>query len=150
MDEFRDCLEECLLSDVGFAGPLFTWCNNQRGDDRILARLDRCLLCARDNDFSAKVRHLPRISSDHAPLLVEFYQDNAFGAKPFKFLDVWLQDPNCISVIRSSWEQDVEDGGDFSFRWFRKLKRLKEVLREWSKTSFGDIFSKKSSDDSRQ
>ena len=142
MDEFRECIDGCSLTDVGFAGPEFTWCNNQRGEDRILARLDRCLLFAHNSDVSARVHHLPRIASDHVPLLVDFYQNDGCGAKPFKFLDVWLQDSNCLSIIRNSWVQPVEDGGDFSFRWFLKLKRLKVVLREWSKASFGDIFSK--------
>ena len=36
----------------------------------------------------------------------------------------------------------MDDGGDFSFRWFLKMRRLKEVLRGWSKSSFGDIFAK--------
>ena len=88
---FEHTLVRCLLLDVGFAGPLFTWCNNQHGGGRIFACLDRCLLCVRGSDFNAKVRHLSHISSDHAPLLVDFYQDNAFGAKSFKFIDVWLQ-----------------------------------------------------------
>ena len=76
MEEFRDYIDGCSLTDVGFAGPKFTWCNNQRGEDRILARLDRCLLSARSSDVNARFHHLPRIASDHAPLLVDFYQND--------------------------------------------------------------------------
>ena len=44
MNEFRDCLSSCMLDDASYIGSPFTWCNNQIGEDRILARLDRCLV----------------------------------------------------------------------------------------------------------
>ena len=72
MDEFLDCLESCMLYDVRFVGSTYTWCNNQLGDDHILARLDQCLFYASDSDINVKVLHLPQVCSDHAPLLVEF------------------------------------------------------------------------------
>ena len=31
MDEFRECIDGCSLTDVGFAGPVFMWSNNQSG-----------------------------------------------------------------------------------------------------------------------
>ena len=102
MEDFRECIESCTLTDIGFVGSKFTWCNNQRGEARILACLDRCLFCSRNSDVNARVRHLPRVASDHAPLLVDFYQNDRGGAKPFKFLDVWLQDASCLSIVRGS------------------------------------------------
>ncbi|XP_020701905.1 uncharacterized protein LOC110113605, partial [Dendrobium catenatum] len=42
--EMVDFLNVNDLHDVGFVGPRFTWCNNKLGGDRILERLDRCLL----------------------------------------------------------------------------------------------------------
>ena len=86
MEDFRECIESCTLTDVGFAGPEFTWCNNQQGEARILACLDICLFCARNSDVNAKIRHLPRVASDHAPLLVDFYQNNRGVLNPLNFL----------------------------------------------------------------
>ena len=69
--EFKDCMSECMLSDVGFIGSLFTWCNNQHGDDKILSRLDRCLINDQWQEFQVSVNHLARVNSDHAPLLLK-------------------------------------------------------------------------------
>lgn len=43
MQEFSECLVSASLSDLGFEGPRFTWCNEQRGARKILQRLDRIL-----------------------------------------------------------------------------------------------------------
>lgn len=45
--EFQD-LEACIranaLSEVRTIGGYYTWCNNQEGDDRIVSKIDRCLV----------------------------------------------------------------------------------------------------------
>ena len=79
---------------------------------------------------------------DHAPLLLYISKPDVDGPWPFKFLDVWLEDGGCLSVIKNSWVAPVCDEGDMSFRWFLKLKRLKGDLRDWNRNHFGDIFEK--------
>lgn len=41
MEEFRWAVEECGLSDLGFMGNKFTWCNNRHGKAFTKKRLDR-------------------------------------------------------------------------------------------------------------
>ena len=41
MDEFRDCLEDCGLADMGFSGYPFTWDNKRDGSENIQVGLDR-------------------------------------------------------------------------------------------------------------
>jgi len=36
-------LEDCNLSDLGFSGPKYTWCNGKYGDDFSRERLDRAV-----------------------------------------------------------------------------------------------------------
>jgi hypothetical protein len=43
MKAFRDVLQDCSLSDLGFQGSLFTWTNGREGDDFIKERLDRAV-----------------------------------------------------------------------------------------------------------
>ena len=41
MEIFNQVLEECRLSDLGFFGPKFTWCNLREGNELVHERLDR-------------------------------------------------------------------------------------------------------------
>lgn len=40
IEGFRRCLYRCGLTDLGFVGPRFTWCNGREGEQRTLVRLD--------------------------------------------------------------------------------------------------------------
>ncbi|OVA20440.1 Reverse transcriptase zinc-binding domain [Macleaya cordata] len=57
---------------MGFSGPAYTWCNKRALHSHIRERLDRVLAtpswCLTFKD--AHVTHLPRLSSDHAPILL--------------------------------------------------------------------------------
>lgn len=59
MEGFRDCLSDCGLIDLGFAGQQFIWCNGRIGEQRTLVRLDR--IVANENWLTlfpeAKVYH---------------------------------------------------------------------------------------------
>ncbi|XP_071688099.1 uncharacterized protein [Rutidosis leptorrhynchoides] len=80
---------------------------------------------------------LNRGRSDHCPITL---QDNNvdFGPKPFKIFDVRLENKDIEALIAESWNKNV--GGtrlDYIFR--NKLKNVKEALRKWSKTQYGDV-----------
>jgi hypothetical protein len=40
MEQFRNVLKDCGLSDLGFLGPKFTWTNGQQGGNYMQERLD--------------------------------------------------------------------------------------------------------------
>ncbi|XP_059284932.1 uncharacterized protein LOC132038261 [Lycium ferocissimum] len=42
--DFSSCMDNCELTDIGFMGPNFTWCNNRRLVKRIWKRLDRVFI----------------------------------------------------------------------------------------------------------
>ncbi|KAL7211712.1 hypothetical protein ACSBR2_014549 [Camellia fascicularis] len=69
---FKNCLDHCGLIDMGFSGPHFTWNNRRQVGNFISERLDRCLCNGAwaqlfpDN----KVQHLPKLHSDHCPILL--------------------------------------------------------------------------------
>ncbi|GLT94943.1 hypothetical protein SLE2022_126540 [Rubroshorea leprosula] len=54
----------------------------------------------------AKVRLLPPLSSDHSPLWITLdshYKRRNRCRRRFRFEDMWLQDPRCTEIIKSSW-----------------------------------------------
>ena len=73
MMAFRNCLDNCGLMDLGFHGPRFTWTNKspvwqtniKERLDRRVANTEWTLLCP-----SAEIHHLPRVKSDHCPILL--------------------------------------------------------------------------------
>ncbi|XP_070003117.1 uncharacterized protein LOC142165818 [Nicotiana tabacum] len=75
--DFLNCLEECELTDVGFTGNIFTWCNGSRRTRRISKILDRC---SNNNDKVIKY---------------------------FKFLNCWTQQPEFMELVKDSWAQEV-------------------------------------------
>jgi hypothetical protein len=73
MDQFREALEDCRLSDLGFVGPKFTW-NNCRGAgifikerlDRAVANREWCMLYQR-----IEVKVMAARSSITSPFMYE-------------------------------------------------------------------------------
>ena len=63
--KFGSWVQDCNMNDMGFVGSRFTW---KRG--MVQERLDR-FLCNdvwQGKNFSYKIVHLPRVSSDHCPI----------------------------------------------------------------------------------
>ncbi|CAL1395624.1 unnamed protein product [Linum trigynum] len=63
--EFKSCVDDCVLMDVAFFGPKFTW---QRGNLR--ERLDRALCNGHwfHRFPETHTTHLPKLKSDHHPI----------------------------------------------------------------------------------
>ncbi|XP_061347120.1 uncharacterized protein LOC133292701 [Gastrolobium bilobum] len=106
VQEFSSCLSDCNLSDLGFAGPNFTW---KRG--RLQERLDRVV---GNNSWilnypNRSVHHLLFNGTDHRPILLkdETQVYGAGGSKPFRFLAAWLTDDGFGEVVDSCWKQNL-------------------------------------------
>ena len=74
MDRFREVLEECSLTDLGFVGDPFTWRNDSHmSENYIKERLDRAVAdeawCGRFPGFRV-INGDPR-HSDHRPIIVK-------------------------------------------------------------------------------
>ncbi|OVA15798.1 hypothetical protein BVC80_1825g35 [Macleaya cordata] len=127
------------LKDPGFSGPSFIWSNKQQEENLILERIDRVFINSNwENLFaSTRVMHLPRISSDHSPILVCFKADESNLPKPFHFLSAWTKDPSCKDIIATSWNQIFR--GSNAYKLKKKLNHTKHNLKRWNSTSFGNI-----------
>ncbi|KAH1121487.1 hypothetical protein J1N35_004647 [Gossypium stocksii] len=81
---FGEFMDKVPMHDPGFQRPLFTWhrgnlserLNRVVGSDAWMEAFSNCL-----------ITHLPKIKSDHRPLLLKFYYDSSCAPnRPFRFL----------------------------------------------------------------
>ncbi|XP_020679250.1 uncharacterized protein LOC110097298 [Dendrobium catenatum] len=95
------------LHELGFVGHRLTWSNNKKGVDRIMERLDRMLVNSISVNYNQHlvVKHLPRIASDHCPLLLKISDFSSRGMKSLKFEDVWTSYPASYAVMEKAWKR---------------------------------------------
>ncbi|KAL4290587.1 hypothetical protein GQ457_14G001500 [Hibiscus cannabinus] len=97
--QFCDFLFDSDLLDMGFVGPVFTW-----GRGGLFQRLDRCLCNHAWYEWAlnSTVTHLPKLGSDHRPLLVSFDEClGTRGERPFRWLAAWQDHQDFQRFFRS-------------------------------------------------
>ncbi|KAH0684689.1 hypothetical protein KY289_022441 [Solanum tuberosum] len=136
---FTSCLEDCDLQDGGFLGAMFTWSDNRDPLNTIWKRLDRFAYNSHwfDKFRETSVSHLSRTCSDHAPLLIKCVHENANFVKYFRFLNIWIEHEDYMSVVQDAWNRDQE--GNSLQILHQKLKIVSKAL-SWSRTAFGDFY----------
>ncbi|KAI3450940.1 hypothetical protein Pfo_007605 [Paulownia fortunei] len=135
LNDFADMISDCGLIDAGYVGNCYTWTNH-----RVWKRLDRMLYSEHwlDPFHNTKVSHLPRIWSDHAPLLATLSFQLDKTPSPFRFMNMWTRHQSFLEVVRNSWQNSTGMAGMINLQ--QKLYRTKQLLRWWNKNVFGDIF----------
>ncbi|WMV41202.1 hypothetical protein MTR67_034587 [Solanum verrucosum] len=112
--EFVGVIEACGLTDIGYTGLPFTWCNQRDVEARVWKRLDKAMV----NDKWANESHI----------------------KYFKFLHFWVENGTFMKAVQQCWEKEVS--GNPMWRLHQKIKRVSTTLSNWSKQEYGDIFAK--------
>ncbi|XP_028059521.1 uncharacterized protein LOC114263216 [Camellia sinensis] len=136
MQDFNNFVDLLELMDLPMLGRKFTWCNSVDSDR--WSRIDRFLLDPLwVETFSLKLWGLPRLVSDHYPLLLTEDEKN-WGPKPFRFLNAWTLHPSFLSVVQKSW-LDAQVQGWVGFRVKVKLCSLKAELKRWNSEVFGCV-----------
>ncbi|KAK6119759.1 hypothetical protein DH2020_046500 [Rehmannia glutinosa] len=135
---FFDMIASCSLLDLGFDGAhAHTWVRNG-----LQERLDRLLVSTDWGEVLPKsiVSHLPRIHSDHAPLLLKASSIVHRVPSAFRFQNIWLRHPSFFDTIKQAWDGPTGASGmnNLSF----KLIRVKQKLQWWNKNIFGNVFAK--------
>lgn len=129
---FSEFIAANNLLYVNYVGSPFTWCNNQLGLARRWARLDCCLVnmwWANSID-SCVIKHLPRLHSDHSPLLLSIYPRNSFVKKRiFRFDNFWLEHVGCHEAVRKAWNFLPHSNPMQAFSHL--ISRTRHLLLEW-------------------
>ncbi|KAL4299224.1 hypothetical protein AHAS_Ahas17G0079500 [Arachis hypogaea] len=99
-NRFISCMRNCNLNSLDFSGPPYTW---QRGKvkrrlDRFICNINFCSLFPTEG-----VRHLPKLKSDHLPLLLDFNISTVQGGeRPFRLLAPWLIHEDYNNLVAQS------------------------------------------------
>lgn len=134
---FNNMIYACGLMDLAFYGPAFIWCNRRKGLRKVQERLDRVLA---DPNWrllypEAALIHLPRVHSDHCPILLKLepglYADRS--KRPFRFQAMWLSEHGFDDMMGKLFH-------DLDGTFVEKEEKLALALLEWNKSEFGNIF----------
>ncbi|XP_057803424.1 uncharacterized protein LOC131018732 [Salvia miltiorrhiza] len=138
--DFCNFIDETDFIESHSTGVHMTWSGRRFLPRHIESRLDRALFFS---DFATSwteinTHVLPRITSNHSPLIFQCSSDIPLGRRSFKFLKMWLLHPGFHEVVANSWNIDMETRCPI-YRVMSKLRRLRGELRTWNKDVFGHV-----------
>ena len=140
MDGFRNVVDFCGFSDLGYCGIDFTWSNMQEDEYRIQLRLDRALATPKwiEKFEGMRVYHLVDSTSDHCALLLTASPPQRSSyAKRFHFEALWTKNEACREVIESSWGMEVDLSTLEGI--MENLKLCASELSNWSSSVYDNI-----------
>ncbi|XP_061348947.1 uncharacterized protein LOC133294307 [Gastrolobium bilobum] len=89
-----------------------------------------------DLEGIGQVQVLPRINSDHNPILITLEPSKVDGVeRPFRFHSFWLDHQFFNNFIKENWRQDQ--------RTVDSLRDFTPLIKQWNKDVFGNIHHKK-------
>ena len=138
--DFQAMSTSCDLFHLPTKGMPFTW-TNKRGVGRLVEmRLDRCLINMSWIDVwcNSDCTTLTRTSSDYCPLLVCFSKLVVSRPCPFRFQRMWIDHPGFMNLVANVWKE-FQFFGHPMYVLASKLRALKQELRNWNKSIFGDV-----------
>ncbi|KAL0438765.1 UNVERIFIED_CONTAM: hypothetical protein Slati_2359500 [Sesamum latifolium] len=144
IEEFRACLAECQLVDLGYLVPKFTWCNQRDAPNTIRVRLDRtCATLGWQAMFpQCRVSTDVARGSDHSPLIInlvaDLKQDDGRCNKLFRFEAMWTRSTDCEELIQALWNHKADSTA--ASRILQRQHKVQEGLIGWNKSNFGHVW----------
>ncbi|GKC98109.1 RNA-directed DNA polymerase, eukaryota [Tanacetum coccineum] len=133
-DEFNTFIANTRMVEVPMGGRRFT---RVREDGMKFSKLDRFLISEEFKQMWGNLAAvaLDRKLSDHCPIVLK-YIDVDFGPRPFRSLDMWLNELDIEQVVAEAWAKPVRvNRQDCIVRG--KFKNVKMALKRWSKARLG-------------
>lgn len=90
-----------------------------------------------DHFYGARQYVMPRLMSAHRSIMLDCVAPRAVR-RPFHFENMWLKSDRFFEKIRDWWN-DMHFQGSASFVWAKKIKHLKEQIKIWNKSEFGQL-----------
>lgn len=81
--------------------------------------------------------HLPKVASNHRPVLIRFDQSSRNNKFPklFRFMAAWLTDSRFTDFMKTHWNNEMP--------YYRAVSEFIQHVQHWNKNSFGNIFQRK-------
>ena len=147
MRDFQRTVLHCRLTDMGYQGPIFTWCN-KRDEGVICKKLDRVLI----NDVATS--RFPNAfsvfeaggCSDHLRCKIQVLPTTEKLRKPFKYVNVISSLPMFLPKVQEYWDTTprLYHSTSAMYRFSKKLKSLKPIIRELGRDKLGNLTKKAS------
>ena len=141
MRDFQEVVRDCKLTDMGYQGPQFTWCN-KREEGLICKKLDRVLI---NEEWLLNTQAYsvfePGGCSDHLHCRVHLKKEERKKRKPFKFTNAIAGMPEFEELLVDQWRyrEKLFHSTSAMFMLTKWLKDLKQPLRFLSKLKLGDL-----------
>ncbi|XP_031120944.1 uncharacterized protein LOC116024184 [Ipomoea triloba] len=136
--DFAEWIHSEDLVDMGYNGPKFTWVKTFSSGVAKSARLDRAFCNVQWLQLfpEASVSHLPRVASDHAPMLIRVAPRTPIVRPfPFRFQAAWFTNTGLYEIVRTTWNPNID--------FCTNITRMGSTLAGWNKNIFGNIHHKK-------
>ncbi|XP_042962364.1 uncharacterized protein LOC122296627 [Carya illinoinensis] len=144
MEEFRRNVDYCGLSDMGYEGNKFTWCNNREGPYFTKERLDHALgnmeLTRRFSNCC--IQALATYSFDHNPIVMHlrkggrrYVSEGGVRERIFRYETSWKLHEECSKIVANYWSPQVLQRGSHLWMSHKCLVNCKEALVKWSRTT---------------
>ncbi|GLU14892.1 hypothetical protein SLE2022_314330 [Rubroshorea leprosula] len=137
---FRDRLTSCGLHSTEPLGCRYTWLRKQNGRVLLRERLDRALfnMMALESLPDVKVINLPRLCSDHHPVLLclDAPIQGDRHSRPIRFEAAWLTHEDFHQIFTTAW-------ASHNSSITSAIQSVREVCLKWNKEVFGNLFQRK-------
>lgn len=145
MKDFQEVTQYCSLMDLASHGPLFTWCN-KREEGRVSKKLDRVLF---NDHWLSMFRHSYNVfegggCSDHLRCRIQLHSEVPRPKWPFKFVNATARLEGFKPVVDQYWRdtEPIFPSTSSLFRFSKKLKGLKPVIRVLAREGLGNLTKK--------
>ncbi|KAI4969282.1 hypothetical protein ZWY2020_000196 [Hordeum vulgare] len=145
MGLFRNCLQICNLTDLGFVGQKFTWSNKQDAQCNVRVLLDRGVANGAFSELFLEcyVQNVITSSSDHYALHLILTRAPMGEEGPpvqqgFRYEAAWRRADDYHAVVDATWDCHRVDENPIHSAW-TNLNHVAGKLKVWSRASFGSI-----------
>ncbi|XP_019227287.1 PREDICTED: uncharacterized protein LOC109208612 [Nicotiana attenuata] len=131
--DFQECIEDIGLGQLKRTGSLFSWSNKRDAHIRIYSFIDWAFGNSKwfDNYGHLEAVYLNPECSDHSPIIVNTGRIRQNLPRPFRLINILLQNEDFKAVIKTTWQYEVP--GYTMYGICKKLKLIELNTRHLQK-----------------